>query len=316
MRLACIDSKLQANKLLTTLLLQDLSHPLTSLEWSEGSEILASVYNTQAVMLGSKVYIGGESINSGLSSRLLAYDFTKDSWDKLDTPTQWYALTTYHSQLVLVGGRDATTWKTTNELWALDEQHNWNKPFPPMKIKRYQACAVSVDDDYLIVAGGCGGHYAGDLDDVEVYNGNKWKQVQSLPRKCSSMKSALLEGNWYLVGQHYEVYHTSLEALIATSHSEESGQTSVWKKLPGVPLEMSTSTEFLNQLITVGRGQSGSALLAYSHSINSWVHVGDLPVACHSTCTLVLPTGELLVVGGKTRYEPLSLPFRVKVKGA
>ena len=264
-------------------------------------------------MLGSKVYIGGESINSGLSSRLLIYDFTKDSWDTLDTPTQWYALTTYHSQLVLVGGRDATTWKTTNQLWVLDEQ--WTQLLPAMTIKRYQACAVSVGD-YLIVAGGCGGLYDDDLDAVEIYNGNKWRQVQSLSRKCSSMKSALLEGNWYLVGQHHEVYHTSLEALIATSHSEESGQTSVWKKLPGVPLEMSTSTEFLNQLITVGRGQSGSALLAYSHSINSWVHVGDLPVACHSTCTLVLPTGELLVVGGETRYEPLSLPFRVKVKGA
>ena len=35
---------------------------------------------------------------------------------KLYTPTQWHALTTYHSQLVLVGGRGATTWKTTNQV--------------------------------------------------------------------------------------------------------------------------------------------------------------------------------------------------------
>ena len=240
---------------------------------------------------------------------------TEDSWDTLSTHTHWYALTTYRSQLVLVGGRNATTWITTNELWALDEQHVWTKPHPPMKMKRYQASAVSVRD-YLIVAGGCGGPYAGDLDAVEVYDGHMWRQVQSLPRPGSSMKSALLEGRWYLVGQHYEeVYHTSLEALIATSHSEEPAQTSVWKNLPGVPLKFSTPTKLLNQLIAVGRGPSGSALFAYFPSTNSWVHVGDLPVACHSTCTLVLPTRELLVVGEKTQYEPSSLSFRVNIQG-
>ena len=272
------------------------------------------MYNAQAVLLGYNVYIGGGSIYSGLSSELLVYDFTKDLWKKLYTPTQWYALTTYHSQLVLVGGRDATTWKTTNQLWVLDEQCQWIQPLPAMTIKRYQASAVSVGD-YLIVAGGCGGPCAGDLDGVEVYDGNKWRQIQSLPRKCSSMKSALLEGNWYLVGQHYEVYHTSLKGLIASSHSEEAGQTSVWKKLPDVPLKWSTPAKFLNQLITVGRGQSGSAIHAYSPSLNSWVHVGDLPVACYSTCTLLLPTEELLVVGEETQYKLSSLSFRVKVRG-
>ena len=307
---------MKVNRLPATLFLQDLFHPLTSLKCSEYSGVPASVYNTQAVIVNYKVYIGGESINSGWSSsRLLIYDFTEDSWDTLSTHTHWYALTTYRSQLVLVGGRNATTWITTNELWALDEQYKLTKPPPPMKMKRYQASAVSVGD-YLIVAGGCGGHYAGDLDAVEVYNGHMWRQVQSLPRPCSSMKSAVLEGNWYLVGQHYEeVYHTSLKGLIASSHSEEAGQTSVWKNLPGMPLKLSTPTKFLNQLIAVGRGPSGSALHAYSPSINSWVHVGDLPVACHSTCTLVLPTGELLVVGEKTQYECPSLSFRVNVQG-
>ena len=227
---------MKVNRLPATLFLQDLFHPLTSLKCSEYSGVPASVYNTQAVIVNYKVYIGGESINSGSAlSRLLIYDFTKDSWDKLDTPTQWYALTTYHSQLVLVGGRDATTWITTNELWALDEQHKSTEPPPPMKMKRYQASAVSVRD-YLIVAGGCGGPYAGDLDGVEVYDGNKWRQIQSLSRKCSSMKSALLEGNWYLVGQCYEVYHTSLKGLIASSHSEEAGlHLSLLSSLTTVP---------------------------------------------------------------------------------
>ena len=250
-------------------------------------------------------------------SRLLVYNFNKDSWDTLDTPTQWYALTTYHSQLVLVGGRDATTWKTTNKMWALDEQCQWIQPLPAMTTKRYQASAVSVGDN-LIVAGGC--RSGGDpLDTVEVYDGYKWRQVQSLPRACSSMKSAVLEGNWYLASrtrQGRKVYHTSLESLIATS--EVVGQTSVWKKLPNSPLEWSTLAVLRNQLITVGGAWGGyncnSAIYAYTHSTNTWVHVGDLPVACYLPCSLALPTGELLVVTG-TRSGSSSCLFRASVGG-
>lgn len=167
----------------------NLLHPLASLEWRECCKLPVSVYNAQAVVFGNKVFIGGGSVYS--QSRLLVYNFNKDLWDTLDTPTQWYALATYHSQLVLVGGRDATTWKTTNKLWALDEQCNWIQPLPAMTTKRYQASAVSVGDS-LIVAGGC--RSGGDpLDIVEVYDGCQWRQVQSLPRACSSMKSTVLE---------------------------------------------------------------------------------------------------------------------------
>ena len=257
------------------------------------------MYNAQAVVFGNKVYIGGGSVYS--QSKLLVYEFTKDLWDTLSTHTQWFALTTYHSQLVLIGGRDATTWKTTNELWVLDEECQWIQPLPAMTTKCYQASAVSVGDN-LIVAGGCSS--AGDpLDIVEVYNGHMWRQVQSLPRACSSMKSAVLEGNWYLASrtrQGRKVYHTSLESLIATS--EEAGQTSVWKMLPDAPLQWSTLAVLSNQLVTVGGAWGGyncnSAIYAYTHNTNTWVHVGDLPVACYLPCSLALPTGELLVVTG------------------
>ena len=290
----------------------NLLHPLTSLEWSEYCEIPVGVYIAQAVLVGKKAYIGGRILHARSPSGLLVYDFTKDSWDILDTPTEDYALAAYHSQLVLVGGIDPNTEKVTNELWVLDEQHHWTQPLLPMTTERCYASALSAGN-HLIVAGGC--RDGSPLATVEVYDGHQWKQVQSLPKACYSMKSALLEGNWYLAGgmeQGWKVYHTSLESLIATS--EEAVETSVWKKLPNTPLESSTLAVLNNQLITLEAGYYyNPAIHVYSPNKNFWVHVGELPIACYSHCTLVLSTGELLVVG--TRPGLSSCLFKANIGG-
>ena len=182
------------------------------------------VFNAQAVVLENKVYIGGGSMSTGPSSILLVYDFIKDLWDMLDTPTQWYTFTSYNSQLVLVGGMDPNTGTATNQLWVLDEQRKWTQPLSPMTIERYQASAVNVGG-HLIVAGGQYRSHVGPLDKVEVYDGHQRRKVQSLPSGRSWMKSVLHEGKWYLDGgaqaeEDCKIYYTSLESLIATTYSE------------------------------------------------------------------------------------------------
>ena len=274
--------------------------------------------DVQAVVVGSKVYIGG-NVYPGSLSRLLVYDITKKLWDILDTPTYLYALTTYHSQLVLVGGINPDTGRATSQLWVLDEQHKSTQPLPPMTTRCYQAAAVSVGD-HLIVAGGCSD--GGDaLDEVVMYDGHQWRKVQPLPRACSLVKSAVHKKNWYLAGgrmeqkneQGYVIYHTSLDSLIATK--DNAGKLSVWKKLPDAPLKWSAPAVPSNQLITVGGGINNysSAIHAYSTTTNSWVHMGDLPGACYSPDSVVLPTGELLVVG--TRLGLASFIFRANIRG-
>ena len=274
------------------------------------------VYNAQAVVLGNKVYIGGGIMNPGSSFRLLIYDFTENSWDTLNTPTCWYALSNYYSQLVLIGGMDPSTQDATNELWVLDEQHHWTQPLPPMTTERCYGSAVGVGD-HLIVAGGYGGSDDTPLATVEVYDGHQWRQVQSLPRACSWMKSALYEGDWYLTGgtsQDREVYHTSLESLIA--NSEGVKQTSVWENLPDACLKWSTLAVFKNYLLTIGGGDPYKTTIhAFYPSTNSWVNVGDLPLVYCSPCTAVLPTGELLVVGRDAFINGLSHIFKANTRG-
>ena len=309
----------------------DFLHPLA---WRECCEMPVNMYNAHAVVLGNKVYIGGGNFGPDLpSSKLLIYDFTEDSCDILDIPTEWYALATYHSQLVLVGGVNPDTGRATNQLWVLDKQHHRTQPLPPMKTKRYQASAVSMGD-HLIVAGGCVDSDVGLLDDVEVCDGNSWRYVQPLPKACSRMVSALFDGEWYLVGglgQGKKVYHTSVESLV-TIHIEdahpkfmvagtpEGGEavlTSVWKdELLDTPLEYSAPIEVRKHLITVGGGNPySSAIYAYFPETDSWIRVGDLPVTCYSPCTVVLPTEELLMVGGQTGSGLSHHSYKAKICG-
>ena len=119
------------------------------------------------------------------------------------------------------------------------------------------------------------------------------------PECVYGLKSTLHEGNWYLVGgtrQGREVHYTSLESLLATTYSNTAEKTSVWKKLPDAPLKKSILTVFRNSLVAVGTEfYCSSAIHAYSPSINSWVHVGDLPINC--SCTAVFLTGIAAGVG-------------------
>ena len=275
--------------------------------------------DAQAVVLGDEVYIGGGDSTHHSPAVLLIYGSHDDSWRMLDTPTVNYALTIYNSKLVLVGGRDLNTETITNRLWVLDEQWHWTQSLPPMTTGRSRASTVSVDH-YLIVAGGLDDELE-PLDVVEVYDSHRWRKAQSLPKAMCSMKSGVFEGIWYLGGgdeQGRDFIYTSLYSLILDS--EITRQISVWRELANVLFEWSTPVIIGEQLATVGGYSYSSAIYVHSRSTNAWVYVGDLPVACHSTCTLVLPTRELLVVGGVggetlAKWEMLSRAFRVKIEG-
>ena len=113
--------------------------------------------DAQAVVLGDKVYIGGGHTPTGPSSDLLMYDFKKDSWDIINTPTQSYSLAVYRSKLVLVGGVGSYN-TITNKIWVLDRkkidepEDCWDASLiPTMPTERFGTSAVGVDN-HLIVA--------------------------------------------------------------------------------------------------------------------------------------------------------------------
>ena len=262
--------------------------------------------DAQAVWLGNKLYVGGGKTSGRIrdDARLYTYTPTTDTWSESNTPVFCFALVTYHSQLVLVGGWEyVSEWRggpVTNKLWTLTEHDQWRETLPPMTTKQYSASAVEFADN-IIVAGGRDDK-EGSIDIVEVYNGHHWTKAQCLPKPNYDMKSTVLNGHWYLMGgrwrQGKEVYYASLDSLIASSQPIEKPLPSVWKRLSDAPHPYSSTAVFGNRLIAVS--SSSSSIHAYSPHTQSWVHVGDMPVGLCSTCTAVLPTGELMVIGGRS----------------
>ena len=278
--------------------------------------------DAQAVWLGNKLYLGGGWTSKEIrdDARLYIYAPTTDTWSIINTPILWFALVTYHSQLVLVGGREYVGEEqdgpVTNKLWTLIEYEYdelrtlaeldwWRETLPPMTTKRQRASAVEFTDNILVAGGEDDEERC--VNTVAVYNGHYWAKAQCLPIPNFWMKSTVLNGHWYLMGggeQGEEVYFASLNSLIASCPYNEKPLPYVWRTLHDVPYEWSSTAVLTKRLIVVGGGgfvSPSSSIYAYCpHSPHSqpWVHVGDMPVGLSSTCTAVLPTGELMVIGG------------------
>ena len=276
------------------------------MKWIECRRLPAGVEDAQAVCVGDKLCIGGGTSESKrTASMLYIYIPTTDTWREIDTPVYLFALMTYHSQLVLVGGREYKWkgWQVTNKLWTLNEHEQWSEILPPMTTKRHSASAVEFANN-ILVAGGVN-NKGRDVDIVEVYNAHHWAKACCLLTPCYRIKSTVLNGHWYLMGGEGLgkcVYYVSLKSLIASCQSNEKSKPSPWKTLTNVPSAQSSTAVFGNRLITVGGGctSANSSIHAYCLNTHSWIYVGDMPFELHSTCTAVLPTRELVVIGGRS----------------
>ena len=222
-------------------------------------------------------------------ARLYIYTPATDTWTTLDTPVYLFTLTTYHSQLVLVGGveyvGENAHGRITNKLWTLSKDGQWQETLPPMPTPCASTSAVSHGDHLLVISD----EYPNNK--IYVYNGRHWASAQPPPQWLDSIESTIFNGHCYLMGsEHYTsqytcVYSASLDSLLASC--QPSQPSSLWKRLPDVPSEWCYPVVFGNRLVAVGEGSPTTitSFHAYSSSTQSWVHLGD-DIVCyfHSLC--------------------------------
>ena len=231
-----------------------------------------------------------------VAARLLIYTPTTDTWNTLDTPVYDFALTTYRSKLVLVGGREYVGEKVeerpSNKVWTLSEDGKWEETLPPMETACDYASAVSHGDHLLVIDS--------DSREVHVYNGHHWAKAQHLPEILVSVKSTVFNGDLYVSGTlQNKLYSASLDSLIASSQPSETSQPStVWKTLPDVPGPCHT-TVFGDRLVAVGL----RTIYAYSPSNQSWVNVGSASVLFSFPCAVPLSSNELMVIGDIAMFK-------------
>ena len=286
----------------------DILHPLTSIQWREACRLPVKIHGVQSVLMGHNVIVGGGVTpgDSTADATVYIYDINRDYWGIHSiAPTYLSALTTYRSQLVLAGGKEVASGSVTNSVRVF-ENGEWCPSIPAMTVARRGASAVS-RGQHLIVAGGYS--TVGDYTDiVEVFDGRSWSTAQSLPQGYVYMKSVVYNDVWYVCGGTglvREVYSAPLQSIV---ESTRDTQSTVWTKLPQTPHHYSSIAIFGQHLLTIGGGgpHTSSAVHAFSPHSQFWPHVGDLPIALHSTCSLTLPNGELMTLGGDTGRIELS----------
>lgn len=296
--------------------------------------------------LNGRLYVGGgvtqKTYESGASkrsfrhaARLYSYLPEKDKWIEkpINTPTYYFALVVYHSQLVIASGCEYRSDKVgphSNKVyvWALTssaegETRKWQEEIPPMNIKRHSATGIS-SGDHVVVAGGLGINGV-ELKSVEVYNGHEWALASELPRACWHIKCTLYKGCLYLmggVGQGQKVYYIEIDHLIANCTAVSDLVTSsgleekTWKKITSIPHERSALATFGGSLVAIGGGDlfsPTSKMYAYAPGpvgtspLQLWIPIasGDLPTSSGliSICAVTLPSGELMSIGGEIGQE-------------
>ena len=296
----------------------DIIHPLSLLEWEERPSLPVVMYDAQAVFLDGTLHVGGRSTEwmSRDDARLYSCKSGSDgSWTATDTPTYRYALTTYDSRLLLVGGIEYPSKQFTNKIFTMIDEE-FKELLPPLKEKRCSTSVVS-SGSVLAVAGGYDGSNTGsvNLSSVEVYNSGQWTAGQSLPEACFDMKSVFHGDKWILIGGYRQrttckVYCVSLQSLVSGT------EQSPWETLPDVPLPYSAAAVFGSRILSIGGVgfNPTSSIYAYSPDTQSWIHVGDLPTPLRSMCAIVVPSGELIVIGGWNEVSQSKQVFRAFIK--
>ena len=257
----------------------------------------------QSVTVDTVVYIADRW--GSVSGVILRYDLHSQQWMETLQYQYWgCGMTTVSSQLVMVGGHDVSTYKTTNTVgvWSTS-QRRWTQPYHPLNTPRYLP-AVSTYHQRLVVAGGIDASGT-DLTTVEILDISvshcQWLSATGLPVSCSRMSAAITHSTLYLLGGSLDkkVLSVSLSALTETDKPPTQ-----WRTLPDAPLEYSTAIVVHGSLLAVGGshgGQRSSAIHVYNQEKSKWNKMGGLPTERDDCACCLLPSGDILVAGGQDR---------------
>ena len=270
------------------------------------------------VVFKEKAYIGGGVASSDREKQtVVVYDPKQDSCDTLPPYRyKYFSMAVVNDQLVLVGGREAD--KRTNRMGVWNEQSKrWTHSLPPMITACYSPSVATHNNRWLVVIGGASDAEI-ELSRVEILDTTEslqWYLAASLPQPCHQVSSISIGNICYLLGgftkgvQFKKVFSVCLDDLVSQAVSQSASASapptpSPWQCLPHTPLTYSTALAFNGALLAVGGNRSGSSSIhIYQPSSNSWVKAGELPTnRCDSGC-IVLPSGEVLVVGGGVNDE-------------
>ena len=256
---------------------------------------------------GAAVVDGDVAYFMSRDGEVCSYNVSSKKWSKLLEYSYYYSsLAVVNGQLTAIGGCKALGNKDTytNKLLCLP---GYEEIFPAMPTKRRNTTVVT-SKEHLIVAGGIIGVFNG-LHTVEVMDIKTlvWSTVASLPHPYSFASGTICGDQLYMLGGADGKGNTKSVLTCSLTELLQSSSSSIWHRAADIPAYRSTCAAVNGVLLAVGGCDKGdkpsSAIHKYNSTADSWNLISNMPTARYYTLVAVLPTNEMMVVGGCTKMK-------------
>ena len=267
-------------------------------EWEERGRSPFKMIRGDVVVDGNVAYFMSDI------GQVCLYDSTTQRWSVLpECPYRFSSLSVIRGLLTAIGGSKEGG---TDKLLSIVTDTNilkWMEHFPPMPTKRYQTAAATMKQ-HLIVAGGVS--QLNQLDTVEVMDFETlvWLTAASLPHPFSWTSVTICGDQLYMLGGFDKDSRSksgltcSLTKLLQSC--SETSSDSVWHRITDAPVHSSTCEAVNGELVAVGGTDAvdTAAVHKYNPTTDSWDIISNMPTARYRCLVAVLPTNEVMVIGG------------------
>ena len=291
--------------------------PLT-FKWEKQNNLPYGITTANSCIVNGKMYI-----NTG-GGKILEYTPETDTWVELPAPTTQHGMLSLNGKLTLVGGvRNESTSSRSIRVWDSNSKQ-WTKPYPPMPMGKNDLGCASYKH-YLIVAGGVLEGKLQSTTSVEILDtkSGQWFKAPPMMYNGRNIQSTVIGQSLFFLFTYRGIataskslLRVSLPTLISHTLQGKNRDTSIWEKMPDVPLYQTALFSIGNMLLTAGGNHSGTVgnLLSMMHvkdtkisadihlfnpHTNQWLKIGEQPESGMECACTVLPSGKVLVAGGE-----------------
>ena len=280
------------------------------IKWKEGTPAPVRCYDHIAVWLNGQVYVAGGSEHSPYL--INCYDPVNNSWSSpIDTPYNFFAMTTLNNQLVTVGGQDKSS-KTTNQILMMDAGQMKNYSLKMIKARSHATAAGH--QGMLIIIGGKDSK-GKELSTTELFDSNigQWYKCNDLPLKeyTRKLKSVIVDNVLYLFGAYnYNEFSAVLTAPLDTlsTHLLKWNFSKSTPRAHPVPINVNGT-----HLLVVG-GYSVKKTYSYENIyysdvyklnkvMHSWEAIGHLPSPRQASAAVSTDDNRVIIIGGRNNRE-------------
>ena len=265
------------------------------------------MHSAYAVRLDNNLYVtGGFGPVKEVEAGVFEFNLFHGDWRRLPNPQHKSAIPhVVCGKLVLFGGYDVVTNKSTNQVSTYDKENNvWSSLYPNLKECRSFPVVVS-HANHVIVAGGRNREDI--LEDFEAMHTLEcqWRKLRwCLPKKMFNFSATIANHCLYLartIGSHPP--SSSKQAYtIAMDPSQDLDLKSGWIQLSDVPHMNVTIVPDLNPPLLVGgsdnQGNTLSDILLYDVTANAWKQVGALSGSRANVAVATISNRAIVVIGG------------------